>query len=190
MGKIVHFRKTRKKVPFTEDDFFKLDLTRLVKRATSLKDQAEEHYQGERIINLDNEAEAISFFEAVISRELVQRKMMGYEYFACGNYISLLLASLIRGGPENWIVFEYDKKYSDSGDPEVLRQGADVCFLVSSVFPGRGRWRLMSPSYYQEKGKTLFFQFYDLSFKEIGYYMGSYFEEMAAITGTALNRTQ
>lgn len=53
--------------------------------------------------------------------------------------------------------------------------------MICGVFPARGNRRLNDISYYQEMGAGLYFRYYDVAKKEIGYHMSHRFATMAEI---------
>ncbi len=185
MGKILNFSKTATDNPFSEEDFYRLNLEKLLNRSSRLMRKIEKLRNSE-IVKLKNEKEFRVFIEGILSREIVKRKNISSEYFFCGNYISQLLVSLLRSSPEFWVVFDYEKKYSETGEPEYLREGANVCFLICTIFKERATWRLMPPSFYCEKGKQMYYQFYLVNQKEVSYHMSHNFEELADITRNAI----
>ncbi|MFP4539400.1 MAG: hypothetical protein ACLFNN_00505 [Candidatus Paceibacterota bacterium] len=135
---------------------------------------------------LKNKKEVQIFFESIISEEIIKRKKIVSELFLCGNYISRVLASHINEDPEFWITSDYEIKYSQTGKPEYLKEGANTCFLICSVFYKRANWKLMKPSFYKEKGMTLYHQFYQERQEPVCYYMSINFEEAAEITRSAI----
>lgn len=186
MRKVINFSEMAIEAPFSERDFKRLDLEKLLCRHKRLTGKKDEEIDELKVIMLKNKKEVCAFFEGLISKEIVKRKDIYSEYFFCGNYISHLLSSLIESLPDSWIAFDYEKEYAESNRSEHLVRGADICFLICSIFEGRRSWRLTSPDFYHEKGRSLYYQFYLKEKKEISFYMSDNFEKMANITRSAI----
>lgn len=186
MVKIIKFREMSGEVPFSEDDFQRLNLGELLKRSARLGKKKYEEIGHLKITRVKSKADACTFFEGLLSGEIVRRKNIRSEYFFCANYISHLLASFVDSFPDSLIAFDYEKSYQETGKTECLKKGADICFLICTVFDGRKSWRLTSPRFYHEKGISLYYHFYLNEGKDIAFHMSSEFEEMVDITREAI----
>ncbi len=189
MGKVIKFREKGTEVPFSEEDFERLDLERLLARSNRLSKKRFNELEDLKILIMKSGKDASAFFEGLLSKEIVRRKNISSVQFLCGNYISHLLTSFLDSYPELWVAFDYEYKYHETGNPNYLRKGGDFCFLLCSIFEGRNFWRLTSPEFYSEKGKSLYYQSYLKEQKEISFHMSSNFEEMVKITKYAVSRS-
>ena len=117
-------------------------------------------------------------FEGKISKIILKKKLAGEELFLCGIYVSNLLCEM--QSPKSWIVIDYI--LDAQKNPTSLKQGANICFLISSIFKERGDWRCMNIEDYNDMGINLYYQFYTETGREIGYYMSKQYNLIAQIT--------
>ncbi|MGM0629376.1 MAG: hypothetical protein ACQESA_03035 [Patescibacteria group bacterium] len=186
MGKVIHFSEPSEEAPFSEKDFDRLGLEKLLSRYRRTTSKKYQEIEGLKIVKLKNKKEVRGFLEGLISKEIVKRKDIHSEYFFCGNYISHLLSSFVNSHPDSWIAFDHEKEYLESNKVEWLMRGADICFLICSIFEDRKGWRLTPEDFYYEKGRSMYYQLYLKERKKIGFYMCDNFEEMANITRSAI----
>lgn len=128
-----------------------------------------------------NHGELKKLFEGKIIKILLDRRMIEFKFILCGMYVSKLLAGLSREIPKSWYAVDFFQKSREENNPYLLRSGADICFLISSVFKERGNWRTMKPAYYKEMGMGLFYQFHKETGLIIGLHMSEEFKTMADI---------
>ena len=155
------------------------DLTEMLKRATILKQQLPDYRNKIQVTSFQKLKE---FFEAKISNILIKWKFIDSDFFFCGNYISGLLTSIGHKAPESWFVIDYILESQDNGSPQIIKQGANVCFLICTVFKERSEWRTMRYEDYESMGIGLFHQYYDQTGVEIGYYMSRQYKTMVRVT--------
>ncbi len=120
--------------------------------------------------------------ETLILKVLMQNKMIEVSYFLCGNYISEVLTSLGSNVPESWFAIDFYTK----GNAEAMKQGANLCFILCSLFPKRTNFRTMNFHDYQDMGQGLYLRFYYSTGAEIGYLMSRLFPQMVAVTEQAI----
>jgi hypothetical protein len=118
---------------------------------------------------------------------LIGNRMINSESIFCGIYISDLLGSLLTLAPEHWIATDYAIEGCKSNNPFAIQNGANVCFLICSLFQTR-LGRCMKISDYKAIGTGLFMQFYHQTGKEIGFYMSKQFGEMAEVTKECIEK--
>lgn len=156
------------------EKFLHLDINELLARAKKNKRTS-----------LGRKASTADFkkhIEGKIHDLLIERKLIGPSFFLCGIYVANLLAKTINKAPMSWYAFDFQKMVHDSGNPFTFRDGGDVCFLIASVFPERGNWRLMNLQYYKNMGAMFYFGLYQHAGLEIGYHMSTRFDTMAEVT--------
>lgn len=127
------------------------------------------------------------FFEAAIMKALVSRKLFDLKFFLCGTYIAKLLSTSTKQVPESFYASDFLQKSLHEDNPYYLQEGANLCFLFTSVFKERCNWRGMSQKSYADIGSSLFFMFYGETEMKIGLYMGEEFELMSQITTECIN---
>lgn len=159
------------------------DLTGFLRRAVFLRKQEPEsgpfvHIAGFKKMKL--------FFESKISDILIKNSFIDTGFFLCGSYISDLLTSIADKVPESWFAVDYIMKSNESGSPYILKQGANICFLICSVFKERSEIRAMRYEDYERMGIGLFSRFYSQTGAEIGYHMSQQYKIMVDVTGECM----
>jgi len=118
-------------------------------------------------------------------------KFVSREAIVCGDYISNLLTMTIEPGEEfslGWRITNHLEMYEESKKPSMLLRGADLCFLIHSIFPRRtlGRKEVFTFSDYERFGKQLYSHHYAISDLEHSKLMSKYFYRMSTITRDSL----
>ncbi len=191
MKKVIDFSEARKVIAKLKNhqekqedvwvDLEKRELDYLLKRAVSfIADEKEKllkknSFQKNSLI-LGQEGSL--FFEKKINEEILRRKIVESGVFLCGIYVSKVLANLAKEVPQSWWAVDY----IETDNSYLAQKGGDVCFVVCSVFPERGNWRLMKFSYYESMGKGFYQKCFSLSRKGIFWQMSQNFETMAEVT--------
>jgi hypothetical protein len=158
----------------------KMSLSELIIRAVDLRGNfAEEIDTGMLIVN-QQKLEVI--FERTISDILLRRRLVAPGFFICSRYIAVLLKKVSSSVPESWFAVDYFIKGIEEKRPELMRQGADLCFLFCSVFLERSNHRSMNFRSYSELGAGLYYNFYSHTGKDIGRFMSRGFETMTEVT--------
>ena len=127
-------------------------------------------------------------FETRLNELLLDNRFIGANIFLCSSYIAILLAKFATKNPESWYATDYAIKGYESRDPFVLQNGADVCFILCTLYPERCNRRSMKKSDYVSLGSGLYHRFYNQTGREIGYYMGDLFELMSEVTAECVKR--
>lgn len=154
------------------------DLTDFLKRATVLKRHLKEIKDDIAIINFD---ELRRFFEAKLSCLIIDAGKLEVDFFLCGNYVAALLTEIGNIKPDSWYAVDYFKE--GENNPAALKQGANICFLLCSIFPERGNFRCMKTADYEAMGRAMYFNYYNQTRAVIAYLMSQKFKPMAEITG-------
>ncbi len=155
------------------------DLTHLLKKAVLLKKSLPESRSG---IHATSFKKLKSLFEAKISEILIKKQFIDTDYFLCGNYISGLLTEITNRVPKSWFAIDYILKSNETNSSHTLKQGANICFLICTLFKERSELRAMRYEDYEKMGIGLFHQFYHQTGAEIGYYMSRQYRIMVGIT--------
>ncbi len=179
MARIIKFRNTADRRKNEDDN----DLTTLLRRAVSLR---KEEPDSGRFIQIVGFKKMKTFFESKISDILIRHEFIDSGFFLCGTYISDLLTSIANRVPESWFAIDYILKSNESGSPQFLKQGANICFLICSVFKGRSEIRAMRYKDYEKMGIGLFSRFYSQTGAEIGYHMSRQYKIMVDVTGECM----
>ncbi|MFZ5572329.1 MAG: hypothetical protein ACOZF0_18165 [Thermodesulfobacteriota bacterium] len=155
------------------------DLATLLRQAVMLRKNRDENRHGIQITGFHK---LKSLFEAGIADILIRRRYVGSDFFLCGNYISTLLSDIVHDIPRSWFVIDFILESVESGDPLRIKEGANVCFLICSVFRERSELRAMRYEDYEKMGMGLFHQYYDRTGAEIGYHMSRQYRIMVTVT--------
>jgi hypothetical protein len=163
----------------------KQDIDMLIKRAQLIKSNPDD---ASEVIRRIGGKKLNNYFEGKISKVIFDQKLMATEYFLCGIYVSILLSDLLKESsiPESWFAIDYVVGHNKSNNPELLKKGADVCFLINTVFKERGDIRCMNYDDYIKIGQTLYRQFYNFTGKEIAFHMHANYEIMVGVTDECL----
>ena len=155
------------------------DLNTLLKIAVDMKEDM-----------LGKEGEVVPDFDVHISGKimeiLIDRRMIEAEFIFCGMYISELLVSLYKTAPENWLPTDYVIEGCETNNPFAIQRGANICFLICSVFPTH-LGRSMKIEAYKFFGCSLFRQYYNQTGKEIGFCMSKQFIGMTKVAQECIN---
>lgn len=127
-----------------------------------------------------------SWFEKMIARELLHRKMIASDLFLCGAYVAKVLGEIASGMPENSHAFDFLKCWEDSKDPKCLQGGGDFCLALCGVFPARATRRLMKIEYYRQMGTNFYYRYYGVTGKDIGFHMANNFNAMEDIVRSVI----
>lgn len=125
-------------------------------------------------------------FSAILMNYLAQEKMIDSDYFNCAEYIADFLADYHNKCNFSWYAIDYLIKGQE--DSIQLREGANICFLICSVFPERGNFREMTIGDYEKMGRSLYYQYGEKLHHDIGYLMGRHFKTMSAVTYDGLQK--
>ena len=169
---IIEFRKK------TEEKY--QDLNSLLRLAVDLKNRLPAESEKKVYHNLKN------LISGRICSFLIEKRMVDFGLMACGFYIANTLDKLTTEEPESWYAIDYFLKGHEEKNPETLRRGANVCFLICAIFKARGNRRTMRIIDYQKMGTGLYLQYFQQTGKEIGYHMGKNFPLMAEVTEKCL----
>ncbi len=178
MAQIIKFKKAERRKNHDDND-----LTTLLRRAVFLRKQ--EPKDG-GFIQIEGFKKMKTFFESKISDILIEHQFIDTGFFLCGTYISDLLTSIANSVPESWFAIDYILKSNKSGSPYFLKQGANICFLICSVFKDRSEIRAMRYEDYEKMGIGLFSRFYSQTGSEIGYHMSRQYKIMVDVTGECM----
>lgn len=174
MADIIPFDEVRQRV--TE----KMNLSELIARAVDLRNDPPEEKSDGLLVTDGQRLEVI--FERIISDILLKRKLLAPGFFICSRYIAVLLKRISSSVPESWFAVDYFIQGVKEGRPELIKQGADLCFLFCSVFPERSNHRNMNFKSYSKLGAGLYYNFYLRTGNDIGRFMSRGFEIMTEVT--------
>ncbi len=116
--------------------------------------------------------------ESRILKVIWQKNLMGISYFLCALYVAKMIWDFSSKTPESWCAIDY----YNIDDPQAMKNGGDVCFLVNALFQERAEWRLMNGEYYRKMGESFYAQYYNLTEAEVAWHMSALFNQMVDIT--------
>jgi hypothetical protein len=156
------------------------DLTAFLKQAVLLR----KHKPPEtgNITLLRSQEEFKSLLLSTISDILIGRRYISAPFFLCGSYIAGLLTSVMIDTPKSWWVIDYVLQGHEKNNPATIQAGANLCFLICTIFKERADIRAMRYEDYEKLGIGLFYQLYGQTGKEIGYHMSDHYKKMVTVT--------
>jgi len=160
-----------------------VSLNDFIKRASKLKKEVIENQKDLIIVNT-NDLEKL--FEVRLNCFLLENKLIAVEYFVCAMFLASLLKETGFSVPESWYAVDYFIENNDTADPKTLLEGANVCFLLTTIFTERCEKRGMRRSDYVSMGTGLYGNFYNKTGKDFAYYMSFLFGEMSDATSECL----
>lgn len=175
VGKIVPFSSKNRG---ETEDFNKNNINNLLGQAVGLQGKAFGEMQNGIFRMRGNFRE---YMAAKICSMLLKEKMVRTDLFQCSLYLAQTMANMVAKVPMSYYATDYFIKGFEDKNPLVIKEGADYCAMLCIFFEGRKKWRAMNPKDYEKLGASLYFSYYDLSQKPIGWHMGKNFKEMIPI---------
>ena len=161
----------------------KNDLQHLLKEAHKLSQNVSTLHKD---ITPVTQEEAVAIIRISLVAELKKSGGLNSASFLCATYAANLLTELFYKTPKYWTAFDFLEESTRKRNPYIMQKGADMCFLISSFFTGRGDWRTMKLSYYRSMGIGLYFSFYSQTKREIGLHMSENFLFISDIANKGL----
>ncbi len=153
----------------------------LLERAQILKTGLKNNYK-----LIFNNQDLSQFFEGVISKILLNARILSEDCFLCGIYISRLLSSVAIKTPKSWYAVDYFLEGCETNNPFIIKEGADICFILFSLFKPRTNRRILTPRDYRDMGQNLYCLYSSVTNETIGNKMSQNFELMAGVTEEAI----
>jgi predicted metallopeptidase len=112
--------------------------------------------------------------------ELRKSGNLNYSSLICATYAANLLMQLFCKTIKYWSALDFlnseKKEMGDVFDVCDIKNGADVCFLISSYFTEKDEgWRTLKLRYYKNTGTSLYLNFYSQTKVDTGLYMSENF---------------
>ncbi len=179
MGIIISLSEARKREQKEQKvDIFNLepqyDLNFFLKRGVEILKQE----TSDDFISRVTSEKAQKEIESRILKVIWQKKLMEMSYFLCALYVAKIIWNFSNKIPISWCAVDY----YDIDNPQAMKDGGDICFLINALFPQRVKWRLMSEEYYIKMGELFYAQYYNLTEAEVACYMSLLFNQMIDIT--------
>jgi len=123
------------------------------------------------------------FLTAKIMEGLLEEQKISIPSFLCGEYAAGLLADFLKAAETGQSRFDCLENFEQTGNPFFYQEAGDSLFRVCAVFPERADRvrRQLTLADFEQMGASCYMMFYDLTGKEIGYYMGHWFDQIARI---------
>lgn len=126
--------------------------------------------------------------EKKIVEEMSALEMIDVPNYLCGLYVAGILTKLAVEVPDSWYTVDYINASLKSGNPFVLREGGDMCFVLCGVFPDRKKNRNQADvTFYEEIGSSFYRQFYHFNKQETWNHMSNKFGVMARVAQKCLH---
>jgi len=137
-------------------------------------------------ISVLNPNDFVMIFRNRAFQEICKRGMINTEAFICVTYVAEILKEIMFQAKKSWIVSDYLIKAQKNNNPRLLREAANICFLICAVFPKRANWRLMNKDFYQNSGAMCYYSYYLKTQKSFAYYMNKNFKDIVNLTAFIL----
>lgn len=160
-----------------------ISLNDFLERAQKLKKEVEEKTDCLLIVTPDD---LEKMFEVRLNDFLIENRFLNTSYFMCSLFVASLLKETGFSVPESWYAMDYILKEDETGDPLLLLDGANNCFLLSTLFVDRCNRRGMKREDYLHMGATMYKRFYDKTGREVAYFMSNSFEVMSSATSSCI----
>ncbi|MDD2935384.1 MAG: hypothetical protein PHX25_02830 [Candidatus Pacebacteria bacterium] len=179
MAKIISFESFKKQAEKDVSNTFE----ELLRKATLLKKMSANKAL---IKDFDGLKKA---FEIQLNTFLLEKQLVGVDVFMCASYISSILCQFGSKIPESWYMTDYlVKDQENGGDGNALKEGADTCFILCSLYPERCNRRIMEKTDYILMGSSMYGAYYSKTGKEVIYHMAKRFELMSQVTAECVNK--
>ncbi len=120
-------------------------------------------------------------------RLAAQQKLFNTEIFISLAYAAKMLEEFLTKTNSSMIVSDYLLENDKNPSPQKLKEAANICFLICTIFTERQRWRLMNENFYTSFGPMLYKIYYSQTNKTFAYCMQAHFKTTSEITSQAIN---
>ena len=152
--------------------------------------QAHENKIDERLkedIILIGEKDISEIIKKQSFRLAAQQKLFNTEIFISLTYAAKMLEDFLTKTNTSMVISDYLLENDKNPSPQKLKEAANVCFLICTIFTGRLRWRLMNENFYTSFGPMLYKIYYSQTNKAFAYCMQAHFKTTSEITSQAIN---
>lgn len=116
-----------------------------------------------------------------------QQKLFNTEIFISLAYAAKMLEEFLTKTKSSMIISDYLLENDKNASPQKLKEAANICFLICTIFTGHLHWRLMNENFYSSFGPMLYKIYYSQTNKTFAYCMQAHFETTSRITSQAIN---
>ena len=121
------------------------DLSGLLKRANRLIKTDSSLSSEKPIIRVRSRDHLIKKLGAVISKEIIKKKMVSRGMFLCSIYVPKIVTQYLSAPPKSWVAFDYLSENNQAKHNFNLKLGGDVCFLICCFFSGERKLATNEP---------------------------------------------
>jgi len=161
-------------------------LNKFIERAQILKKSITK--SNKLIIGVKDYGSLLKFFEAIISETLFSLKIINEDAFIYSIYIAKLLSDISNKPPKSWYAIDFILEGNKTENPTIIKNGADICFLLCSLFQKRAEHRSMTINDYKKYGIGLYYQYYSSTDNIIGKQMSDNFITMTNVTQKSVTK--
>jgi hypothetical protein len=176
---VIDFKLEKQKI----EEIVPQNLTQWLKKSVSViqKDTPFDAYSSD--MSIADIGKLKKKIEARVTKEIMDQQLIDTETFLCGLYVSNLLGKMVTELPESWFLIDYVEKFNDFGNPYILKEAGDMCFLLCGAFCGKEKI-----PYYQNSGAVLYKNFYEYTKIEIGLLMSQHFDSMTQVASRCFTK--
>ena len=174
MGKLIPLRE-RNRIKTT----FESDFTGMLKNVAAIK-RTEMGTEENNIYHLNVSFEDL--FKAKIGSFIIDHKLLNADLFRCSLYVANVLGETLSKKIESFYMTDYLIRGIEEEDPDILKEGADLCCIICIFFEERRNWRMARAGDYVRMGIQLYSIYYSMTQKLIAGCMSRNFQDITAIT--------
>ncbi|HKN18282.1 MAG TPA: hypothetical protein VJW95_00690 [Dissulfurispiraceae bacterium] len=174
MGKIIPLPDRNKMKAAFESDF-----TGMLKNVAEIRrDALGEEDNGIFHITVSFE----DFFRAKIGAFIINHRLLNADLFRCSLYVSNVLGQTLSKKITSFYITDYLIRGIEEEDPDILKEGADLCCIICIFFEERRNWRMTQAGDYVKMGIQLYSLYYSMTRKLIAGCMSRNFQDIITIT--------
>ncbi len=174
MGKIIPLRDSNRIKAAFEVDF--TDMLKDVARINRGEPGTEEN----SIFHLNMSFEDL--FKAKIGSFIIDHRLLNADMFRCGLYVAHVVGETLSKKITSFYITDYLIRGIEEEDPDILKEGADLCCIICIFFEERRNWRMTRAGDYVKMGIQLYSLYYSMTQRLIGWCMSKNFQDITAIT--------
>ena len=122
------------------------------------------------------------FFRAKIGTFIINHRLLNADLFRCSLYVANVLGQTLSKKISSFYITDYLIRGIEEEDPDILKEGADLCCIICIFFEERRNWRMTQAGDYVKMGIQLYSIYYSMTQKLIAGCMSRNFQDITTIT--------
>ncbi len=121
-------------------------------------------------------------FKAKIGTFIIDHRLLNADLFRCSLYVANVLGQTLSKKIKSFYMTDYLIQGIEEEDPDILKEGADLCCVICIFFEERRKWRMTQAGDYVKMGIQLYSIYYSMTQKLIAGCMSRNFQDITSIT--------